>query len=192
MAVTHYLADHLEYLPQVAAWLHKEWAYLSATRTVEEVQAQVTQNCYKDTLPCTLILLHEGEAIGTAALNLYDMHTHPHLPHWLAAVYIKPEYRGQGWGKQLTIDATYKAFELGVKTLYLATPDKCGWYESFGWQFIEASAYNDFLTVSIMKREAPRPLILDWRNPPPVISEDPLERINPLQYNAFDEWESFW
>lgn len=155
-----YLADHPEHIMLVATWLRDEWSYLAPNRTPEDVASQIEHHCQYDALPITFLCFLDGQPIGTAGLHLYDMHTHPYIQHWLAAVYIVPEQRGKGYGKQMTQIATDTAFELGVTDLYLATPDKCAWYESFGWQFIETAAYNEFLTVSIMKRSAPKALLL--------------------------------
>jgi N-acetylglutamate synthase-like GNAT family acetyltransferase len=168
MANIYYLADYPEYIPHVAQWLYDEWDYLGTDRDINNIIAQLHGNCRKDSLPMTFIMLHEGQPIGTAGLHLYDLGSHAYLPHWLSAVYITPEYRRQGLGKQLTVHATEKAFELGIDALYLATPDKCGWYESFGWEFIETTAYNEQLTVSVMQRRAPSPIILDLQSPPQV------------------------
>jgi ribosomal protein S18 acetylase RimI-like enzyme len=56
---------------------------------------------------------------------------------WIDNLWVLPEYMGQGVGKQLFLDATSRARQMGYKTLQLeADPNAAGFYERMGMRKI--------------------------------------------------------
>jgi len=52
---------------------------------------------------------------------------------WIENLWVLPEYIGQGVGKELFLDATSRARQMGYKTLQLeADPNAVGFYEKMG------------------------------------------------------------
>ena len=52
---------------------------------------------------------------------------------WIANLWVLPEHIGQGVGKELFLDATSRARQMGYKTLQLeADPNAVGFYEKMG------------------------------------------------------------
>ncbi len=90
--------------------------------------------------------------MGTASLKIREMTTHEHLYHWLGSVYVLPAYRGRGIGSALVARAEQEAAELGVRTLYLHTPDKEGFYRRRGWETMERPVYFD-MPVAVMRKD---------------------------------------
>ena len=98
-------------------------------------------NLYKDTLnddhlPNIYALIINDTLIGNYEINQKDDIDEKEYEPYLANVYIKEEYRGQGYSKILINDALKKAKELGYKKLYLHSRLE-NYYEKFGFKFQE-------------------------------------------------------
>lgn len=69
---------------------------------------------------------------------------------WVAAVFVKPEFRGMEIGKQLVTEAVGRARELGHSDVYLYTRDVAHWYETFGWERVrETHIHHNAITVMV-------------------------------------------
>jgi N-acetylglutamate synthase-like GNAT family acetyltransferase len=86
---------------------------------------------------------HEDDVpIGTAALVEFDMETRRDLTPWLADVVVSPERRGSGIGTRVVEFIVERARELGVRRLYLFTPDRESFYARMGWSVLERTEYR--------------------------------------------------
>jgi len=121
-------------------------------KSVQDQIEKITERLNTDKFPLAFVALAGSRPVGTASLKIQEMTTHKHLYYWLGTVYVVPEYRGKGVGSALVKHAEMKAGELGVKTLYLHTPDKEGFYLDRNWETIERPVYFD-MPVVIMKKE---------------------------------------
>lgn len=65
-------------------------------------------------------------------------------------MFVLPQFRGLGVGRQLISFCLDKARELGLPHLFLYTPDVQAVYEKFGWKEITQTWHNGE-TVSVMK-----------------------------------------
>ena len=167
------LADHLELVPVVAQWLHREWGHLHpgdslATRTKQLYER--TQHCG---IPAVFVALKNRTPVGTAGLREYDttmdraieaahtadaalgqahtkgLETRPDLTPWLVSVYVVPEYRRRGIASLLVRHAMQAAQRLGVENLYLYT-DTDGaeaLYRRLGWQVVERLVFTTMHTT---------------------------------------------
>ena len=76
------------------------------------------------------------ELVGTVSIWNNDLTSRQDLTPWLAALFIKDEYRGKGIGTLLQKKCIQVVKELGYKNLYLIT-DHENYYERTGWKFLE-------------------------------------------------------
>jgi GNAT superfamily N-acetyltransferase len=145
-----YLADHPEFIPTVAQWLHVQFSYLSPGSSVERRIAGLGKQLAKGQMSITFLALSGDTPLGTASLTAHDMDTRMELSPWLASVYVAPEYRRQGTGTALVQRVADEAKALGFETLYLYTPDQEAFYARRGWSTIEHVQYRGY-EVSVME-----------------------------------------
>jgi N-acetylglutamate synthase-like GNAT family acetyltransferase len=143
---------------EVARWIEDEWRqlpihdYLGAVERGEE---------WSMPFPRVLIAEQGGVVIGTASILAGDMETRPELDPWLGCVYVRPEWRGQGIGAQLTKRVEMLAESLGIRTLHLFTSDRAGMYRKLGWSMVEETEYDNE-RVAIMRKAVSRARF-SWR-----------------------------
>jgi N-acetylglutamate synthase-like GNAT family acetyltransferase len=137
-----YLVDRTEALPTLARWHYAEWGHYSEERTVETMGERLRGHLHRDRIPLTVVA-HEGDVpIGTAALVEVDMETRRDLTPWLADVVVSSERRGSGIGTRVVEFIVERARELGVRRLYLFTPDRESFYARMGWSVLERTEYR--------------------------------------------------
>src|SRR4051812_20450451 len=54
-----------------------------------------------DSIPLTLVAAEGNEPVGSVSLVESDLTGWDHLTPWLASLYVRPDWRGQGIGKLL-------------------------------------------------------------------------------------------
>jgi GNAT superfamily N-acetyltransferase len=138
-----YLADHPEYLPVVASWLHDEWGWFRPGSTLESRLESLGRHLNRDRLPIALVAHEGGRILGTASLRAQDMDTRPDLTPWLASVFVAPDARTRGIGTRLVTAIETLARQLGFDYLHLVTFDKSAYYSKRGWSELERTLYRD-------------------------------------------------
>lgn len=103
----------------------------------------------EDFIPSTYIA-KDDVLLGSAAIVSRDMETEPQLTPWLASVFVRPEARKQGIGRQLVLHVMKQARKQGIDFLYLYTPDQESFYLKLGWSTIAKREYQGH-DVTIMK-----------------------------------------
>lgn len=136
-----YLADHLNFLPTIAAWHHEEWGYIRPGDTVEQRQKRLKAECGHLEIPTTIIAMENGQPLGSVSLLEDDMDSHMHLSPWLASLFVVPQRRGQGIGAMLVKRLVEEAGKLTIPRLYLYTPSAEKFYASLGWSVLERTDY---------------------------------------------------
>jgi len=146
------LAEHVTAIPTVARWIHSEWGHLLPDATLETYVLDFEKRVKRHAIPETLVALENDRVVGTASIVEDDMSTRKELSPWLAAVYVTPEFRNRGIGSRLVRAAMQEAKMLGVKKLYLFTPDSMSFYSRLGWKVF---GYTEFRGehVTIMSYE---------------------------------------
>lgn len=147
-----YLADHKELIPILARWMHEEWGYLYPEHTIEIRERLVAERSNKDRIPLTLVAIEDGKPVGTVCLMAHDMDTRPELTPWLASLYVEKNHRRRGIGARLVAAIEAEAARLGVKQLYLFTPDQEKFYARLGWSLREKTDYRGAV-VSVMEKK---------------------------------------
>src|SRR5688572_30581631 len=116
-----YLADHQEFIPTLAEWHLREWAYLQPGDSVEARIDGLRKCCGHQEIPTVVIAFTDGALIGSAMLVAHDMKTRMEFSPWLAGVFVAPERRKRGVGAALIRRVIEDATTLGVNRLYLYT-----------------------------------------------------------------------
>lgn len=132
--MSHRIVDLYE-TPQlvttVARWIYDEfWADKNeyTTASLSDVLRTATS---RDAIPLSLLAFAGDEPVGTVNLIENDDEKRTHLRPWLAALYVRPEFRSQGFGSALVTELARRAAVLDIDELYLGT-DNPGFYARLG------------------------------------------------------------
>ncbi|MBB6521218.1 GNAT family N-acetyltransferase [Pseudoteredinibacter isoporae] len=131
------LADHKHLIPEIAELHQSEWEHLNPAVTIEKRIASINRAATPQGIPSIFIALEDSEFCGSAALVQQDLETHPELSPWLAAVYVKENWRKQGIATSLVQHCEREAQLAGIKKLYLYTEFATQLYASLGWKVLE-------------------------------------------------------
>jgi GNAT superfamily N-acetyltransferase len=145
-----HLFESPEHIPTLARWFQDQWGALNPDASYESRIADLGLRTKKTELPLTIVASENHKLLGTYSLDLEDMHTRSDLSPWLASVYVNPKFRKKGIGTLLVKDAIIRAKDLGIRKMYLFTPDQAAWYEKMGWKEMEKTVYHG-TTVTIMR-----------------------------------------
>jgi len=145
------LADNIEYLEEVAMWCWEEWDRAKGA-SLEDVIYRTRHSICKDKIPMTYIAKHDEKLVGTVSIWQNDLISRQDLTPWIAALYIKKEYRGKGIGTLLQEKCIQVVSELGFEKLYLIT-DHENYYEKCGWKFLELAPLGNGKETRIYEYE---------------------------------------
>ncbi len=152
-----YLTAHPKDIPTIAGWHMKQWGNILPDFTLETYARFLSAHYERGGIPTMFVAVHEGQVIGTAALEDDDMDTRPELTPWLASLYTDEKYRHNGVGEALVKKVIEEAKRLEVKKLYLFTPDRQHYHERFGFKTIfQENYYGDLESVMVL--DITRPL----------------------------------
>lgn len=132
------LQNKNEYLDEVARLEYEEWAENKEENKqarIERKKAKIS-NMFMDKSFCKLILLDKDNLVGFISLFPNDCEEEKYLTPWYATMYVKKEYRNQGYSRILNNAILHEAKNRGFTTLYLKT-DLENYYEKFGAVFIK-------------------------------------------------------
>jgi N-acetylglutamate synthase-like GNAT family acetyltransferase len=145
-----YLAARPEFIPQIAAWHHDEWAYLRPGDTIEARTKRLCAELGYRQIPTTVVAFKDKQVFGSAQLIRHDMDTRIELTPWLAGIYTASEYRHQGIASALVRRIIEEAHALNIGKFYLYTPSAEAFYVKLGWTTLEKTRYkNTDVTVMV-------------------------------------------
>ena len=132
------LKDKLEYLDEVAKLEYEEWADNKEENKKERIERKKEKICNKFNIKyfCKLILIDNNNLIGFISIFPKDCEEEKELTPWYATMYVKKEYRNNGYSRILNDAILKEAKNRGFTTLYLKT-DLENYYEKFGAIFIK-------------------------------------------------------
>lgn len=136
-----YLADHPSLIPELARLNFEQWGHFRPSETLEDRTRRLEASCGRGGVPSVVVALEDGALCGAAMLVAHDMDTRPELTPWLAGVYVVASCRGRGYGSALVRRIESEASAIGVRRLYLYTPDAMGLYAPLGWEVDERCEY---------------------------------------------------
>jgi len=146
------LADRLEFVPILAEWHFREWAYLRPGDSVANRIRLLQERAGRVELPVTFVASSGSKLLGSAMLIHREMDTHPHFTPWLAGVFVAPAQRRRGFGRALADHVVHEAGARGYSTVYLFTPSAQNFFSHLGWNIVEHTRYRD-TDVTIMLRQ---------------------------------------
>lgn len=146
-----FLLNHPEKVKEVSEIIYQEFVVNTGSRMDFEDVLNYFSKTKDDEFPITLIALDNGVCLGTVSIFENDLRIREMYKPWLASLYTKPEYRGNGIGQQL-IDATIQVTKkLGFKELYLRTEDASDYYRNRGWTFVESLSDDKHEKIDVFK-----------------------------------------
>lgn len=101
-----------------------------------EIQDKINLILSGDKVISVLGIVEDKKLIGFISLFKYDGDERKDLSPWYATMYVKEEYRGNGYSKVLNEMIIEEAIKLGYKRIYLKT-DLNNYYEKFGAIYVE-------------------------------------------------------
>ena len=127
------LANHPHFVATVADWYFSEWGGFpgnSLEATIARISAKI-----RTAGPPTHVIAHDGdEVFGIAQWKLFEMEQYPSLEHWLGSLFVSPQHRGNGIGRELSQAVANLAKAHGVTQIYLHTRAlDGGLYSRLGW-----------------------------------------------------------
>lgn len=131
---------------------HKEWKHLSPSLTLQQRTARITELAGREGIPSIFIAVSGSQLIGSAALVARDMEINADLSPWLAAVYVKEQYRRQGTARELITRCEEEARRSEVDAIYLYTESATKLYEELGWHPMERCEYKGVM-VDVMCKQ---------------------------------------
>ena len=132
------IKDKLEYLDEVANLEYLEWASKPNENSKQRIEHKINKiinNLDKNNF-CKLILLKDDKLIGFISLFDTDGDEKKELTPWYATMYVKKEYRGNGYSKILNKAILNEARKRGFNKVYLKS-DLNNYYEKFGAVYLE-------------------------------------------------------
>lgn len=134
--VIDYLCKSPEHIETVARWIYNEFV-LGTPRTAsfDKILENLEAAC-DNRVPLRYVALVGGECAGTVSLVANDLKTQDELSPWIAAVYVRPDFRGRGFAAALIGRACADAKRLGYGIVYLRTEHAAGYYERLGWAHV--------------------------------------------------------
>ena len=134
------LKNKLEFIKEVATLTQKEWGQsgLAEEQFNKKVDKKIEKikNSFGNKYYCKLILVENNILIGFISIFPIDGEERKDLSPWYATMYVKEEYRGNGYSKILNNAILKEARRRGIQKLYLKT-DLQNYYEKFGAKYIE-------------------------------------------------------
>lgn len=146
VATVALLSDHPHLITEVAAWVFREWpqecALDAGCPTVEALAAKLTRESDR-----VWVAVGNGDGdnvgrlLGTVAWCRDDLPERPDLCSWMASLFVVPEARGRGIGKQLVAHfVAYLSPAQFPVYLYCRGPRLVAFYEALGWRVLSAES----------------------------------------------------
>jgi len=133
-----YLADHPEFISQIATWYFTEWGHKESGVTEEGIRERLYTKLNKGHAPIPIVARVDENLVGTAQLKIREMDIYPDKEFWLGGVYVDSKARKQSVGKLLATRVEEIARQLEIKEIYLQTANLTGGlYAKLGWMPLE-------------------------------------------------------
>ena len=134
------IKDRPEYMEEVLLLEHNEWSTkkLSSSELAIKMKRKIdyVNENIENPWFCKLLLIDKDNLVGFISMFPSDGNERKDLSPWYATMYVKEEYRGNGYSKLLNDAILNEALKRGFDKLYLKT-DLVNYYEKFGAKYIE-------------------------------------------------------
>ncbi len=136
------LSEKPDIVDILAACHYREWCDLYPGETQEGFKNDLLTSLSPEAVPTTFIAIDNNALLDSISILHKDMDTDEPWTPWLGNLYVHPDYRQQGIGKQLINHLLVYCAAHGVDQLYLFTPASRTYYERLGWQVIQSLDYH--------------------------------------------------
>src|SRR5205809_1648305 len=96
------LSECPEHLETVGRWIYEEW-WSKRCDSPEVVLNWLRSHAKLDTVPYSVIALAEGEPVGSCCVIENDCIHRPQYAPWIAAVYVRPDFRRRGIASMILV-----------------------------------------------------------------------------------------
>lgn len=127
------------------------WRQWGSQRNCEFYRDAMLHSKQPGRLPKFYLALEGGTILGSSALLANDLVSRHDLMPWVGCLYVIPEARGRRLGGRLLDHAAAEAGRMGHEAVYLCT-DLEGYYEKYGWSFIDKAWLVNGEEVSVYRR----------------------------------------
>jgi GNAT superfamily N-acetyltransferase len=161
------LSERPECLTPVGNWIYREW-WSRRYDTPEVVLSWLRTHTRVDAVPYTVVAFADGAPIGSCSVIENDcVHRKQYAP-WVAAVYVKPEFRHRGVASMILQEAAAIAARIGVKGLYIdCLAITAPVYQKNGW-WIHEREVGDKDSVVMLRTTGGEPDAPGPPRPPPA------------------------
>ena len=145
-----YLADHPEWVEELANQHWEEWRDLAATWGLTQASEDLWEHTKtRKGIPTTIVAFDEDLLLGSVSLEVYDYQQIQQYSPWLTSLWVMPFARHQGLGTYLVRRIVHEAACLKIPRLHLLTLDHTTFYAKLGWTLLELGSVDDH-QISIM------------------------------------------
>ena len=142
------LKDKIKYINEVCILTQNEWGKSVKSkdefdRKIKKKEKKIIDNLDNKSY-CKLILLNDDKLVGFISIFPNDCDEFLNLTPWYATMYVKKEYRGNGYSKILNDAILHEAKNRGFKKIYLKTT-LSNYYEKFGAIFLQNMSSDEKL-----------------------------------------------
>lgn len=134
------LKDKQEFINEIAILTQQQWGKQNLSKEEFDIKINNKISKIKHNLDnpkyCKLILLNGQTLIGFISIFEYDCDERLDLSPWYATMYVKEEFRGNGYSKLLNDAILEEAKNRGFKKIYLKT-NLNDYYEKFGAKYLD-------------------------------------------------------
>lgn len=129
------IKNDFNYLKEYARFCYLKWSN-KEKKLSEYIEYKVNKIQTDDKVISILGLVDNSKLIGFISLFKYDGEEMKSLTPWYATMYIKKDYRGNGYSRILNDAVLNEARKLGYNKVYLKS-DLVNYYEKFGAKYIK-------------------------------------------------------
>ena len=147
------LSECPEHLETVGRWIYEEW-WSKRCDSPEVVFNWLRTHTKLDTVPYSVIALAEGEPVGSCCVIENDCIHRPQYAPWVAAVYVRPDFRRRGIASMILHEAASIAARARIKGLFIdCLAVTASVYEKNGWAIYEREVGDKESVVMLRKIE---------------------------------------
>ena len=151
--VVRQLSECPEHLETVGRWIYEEW-WRKRCDSPEVVFGWLRNHIKLDTVPYSVVALAEGEPVGSCCVIENDCVHRPQYTPWVAAVYVKPDFRRQGVASTMLSEVAWIAARAHIKNLFIdCLAVTASVYEKNGWAIYEREVGDKESVVMLRKIE---------------------------------------
>lgn len=150
------LQQQPSFLHALAQWHQQEWRASGRSVPITRRVQRLRSHMKNDLLPNTWVAYQAHELLGSVSLVDYVFQDPSDASAWIANLFVLPQLRGRGLGRQLLAHAEQEAQDLDLQRLFLFTPTQRTFYEHQGWSFLhQARVQGQWVDVMLKRLTQP-------------------------------------